>query len=86
MEGIGSLKLRDGFQNGVYDARGVHVRGMEDGGDQERRLAEKWRSRAERLTFDYPFVSTVLDGIARTYEGEATEYDTQAQARMRMGR
>lgn len=60
--------------------------GMEDGGDQERRLAEKWRSRAERLTFDYPFVSTVLDGIARTYEGEATEYDTQAQARMRMGR
>ena len=86
MEGIGSLRLRDGFQNGVYDARGVHVRGMEDGGDQERRLAEKWRSRAERLTFDYPFVSTVLDGIARTYEGEATQKDTQAQARMRMGR
>lgn len=86
MEGIGSPGLRNGFQNGVYDARGVHVRGMEDGGDQERRLAEKWRSRAERLAFDYPFVSTVLDGIAKIYEGEATENDTQAQARMRMGR
>ena len=85
MESIGSPDMKIGFQNGVYNARGVHVRGMEEGGDQERRLAEKWHSRAQKLAFEYPFVSTVLDGIARIYEGEATENDTKAQARMRMG-
>ena len=85
MESIGSFDMKRGFENGVYNARGAVGRSMEDGGDQERRLAASWRSRAEKLAYDYPFVSTVLEGIAKLYEGEADENDTAAQVRMRTG-
>ena len=85
MESISSFDLQRGFENGVYNARGAVCRSMEDGGDQERRLAASWRSGAEKLAYDYPFVSTVLEGIAKLYEGEADENDTTAQVRMRTG-
>ena len=83
MERIGSFDLRRGFENGVYNARGAVWRGMEEGGDQERELAASWRSKAEKLAYDYPFVSTALEGIAKLYDGDAGERDTEAQVTMR---
>lgn len=83
MERIGSFDLRRGFENGVYNARGAVWRGMEEGGDQERELAASWRSKAEKLAYDYPFVSTALEGIAKLYDGDAGEHDTEAQVTMR---
>ena len=85
MESIGSSELRQGFQMGVYNARGVHCRGVEEGGDQERDLAASWRSRAQRLAFDYPFVSTTLDEIATQYEREGASIDIEVQAWKRTG-
>ena len=85
MESTGSSELRRGFQVGVYNARGVHGRGVEEGGDQERDLAASWRSRAQRLAFDYPFVSTTLDGIAMQYEREGALIDTEVHAWKRTG-
>ena len=58
---------------------------MEDGGDRERELAASWRSGAEKLAYDYPFVSKVLEGIAKLCEDEADENDTAAQVKMRTG-
>ena len=85
MERIGSPNASRGFQNGIYNARGGHWRGMEEGGDQEREIAASWRSRAEKLAFDYPFFSGVLEVIATQYEQEATENDLEVQARKRIG-
>ena len=85
MESIGSSDLRLGFENGVYSARGVAMRGMEEGGDQERELAASWRSRAEKLPYEYPFARTALEGIAGLYDREASEHDTAAQVTMRTG-
>lgn len=85
MERIGSVHLGRGFVNGVYNARGAVWRGMEEGGDQERELAASWRSKAEKLAYDYPFVSMALEDIAKLYDGEAGERDTEAQVTMRAG-
>ena len=86
MESIRSCHLRLGFENGVYNARGVVMRGVEEGGNQERGVAASWRSRAKKLAYEYPFVCRALEGIARLYDGEARVHDTAAaQVTMRTG-
>jgi hypothetical protein len=84
MEGIASPELASGFQVAVYNSRGVHWRG--EGGEQERELAAKYRGWAQRLHFDYPFVGSVLKGIAVSYERDAAREDSQATIRKRLHR
>jgi addiction module HigA family antidote len=82
MEEIASPQIAIGFQTGAYNARGVHWRG--EGGEQERELAAKYRSRAERLHFDYPYVGGVLESIAASYEREAGWQDSEAKITKRL--
>lgn len=82
MEAIGSSEMARGFEIGVYNSRGVHSR--TEGGSQERGLAERYRSMAERLRFDYPYVGSILDGIATSYEREAGWHDSEASVRKRL--
>ena len=82
METVQSEPLAHGFQLGVYNARGMHVRG--EGGDQERELAAKYRSWAQRLDFEYPYVSSVLEDIARGYVAEARQEDSAASVDRRL--
>src|SRR5262249_6288211 len=56
MEQIASQKIAEGFTIGALNSRGAHFR-MEGGG-QERDLAAKYRGFSQKLTFDYPFVSS----------------------------
>lgn len=82
MEAIASPEIGRGFQIGVYNSRGVHSRG--EGGDQERELAAKYRGWAERLHFDYPYVGSVLEGIAASYERDARREDSEATITKRL--
>jgi addiction module HigA family antidote len=82
MEGIASPEIGRGFHVGVYNSRGVHVRG--EGGEQERELAAKYRGWAERLHFDYPYVGGVLEGIAASYEREARREDSEVTITKRL--
>lgn len=82
MERIASSKIGEGFHIGVYNSRGVHFRG--EGGAQERELAAKYRAWAERLHFDYPYVGGVLEGIAASYEHDATWEDSRAKITKRL--
>ncbi|PRA73027.1 addiction module antidote protein, HigA family [Pseudomonas sp. MYb187] len=83
MEDIQSEPLMEGAHTGIYNSRGVHVRG--DGGQQERELAEKYRDWGQALQFSYPFVaSKLLMAIAKTYTHEATREDTEAGIRRRL--
>ena len=84
MERIASCHIERGFQAQVYNSRGPHWRGMEEGGEQERDLATAYRRRAQRLAFDYPWVSGVLMRIAEIYEREGTSEDTEAEMRKRL--
>jgi len=83
MEDIQSERISEGAHTGLYNSRGVHWRG--EGGDQERKLAEKYRRWAVGLQYSHPFVSsTLLMGMVTTYEKEANREDLEAGIRRRL--
>jgi addiction module HigA family antidote len=82
MERIGSQHIARGFGVGVYNSRGVHARG--EGGTQERELAAKYRGWAQKLAFEYPYVSAALENIAAGYDREAEWHDSDARVRKRL--
>jgi hypothetical protein len=84
MESVASQQIATGFGVGVYNARGVHSRSPGEGGIQERELAAKYRDWAQRLAFDYPYVGSVLESVAATYDREAEWRDSEAKVRKRL--
>lgn len=82
MEEIASPEIARGFYIGVHNARGVHWRG--EGGAQERELAAKYHSLAERLHFEFPYVGGILEEIAVSYEREAGWQDAEAKIDKRL--
>ena len=81
MESLGSQHMGTGFNMGVYKSRGVQER--ENGGGQERVLAKKYRDLAGQCGTEYPYVSRVLESIARTYDHEAKHWDIEAEIEKR---
>ena len=84
LEEIRSKHIEQGYRVGVYNARGPHFRDLEKGGNDERDLATLYRQRAQRLSFDYPYVSRILGQIADDYEREGTWQDTHANVIKRL--
>jgi hypothetical protein len=84
METAASEHICIGFNAGTHNSRGVVWRG--EGGDQERELAAKYRAWAERAAIDYPFVSTVLENIASSYDRQADREDSEARVTKRLRR
>jgi hypothetical protein len=83
MEDIQSERMMSGAHTGVYNSRGVHARG--EGGDQERDLADKYRRWGSALQISHPFVtSKLLMALAKTYDHEASQEDTEARIRRRL--
>lgn len=83
LEEVQSKDIMRGAHTGLYNSRGVHVRG--EGGDQEREIANKYRKWAEALQYSHPFVSSeLLMGMVKTYEHEAERNDTEAGVRRRL--
>lgn len=78
LERPGSKGLREKFDLGVQNARGVTMRGPYDGGAQERRLAERYRGLATRFGNSHPRLSQTLVNIAKRYELMARQQDDQA--------
>ena len=86
MEKIASEHIGRGFNIGVINGRGVHSRGIDEGGAQERELAAKYRGWAQQRAFDYPYVSSILERVAANYDQEAKREDTQVEISKRLGR
>jgi hypothetical protein len=82
MESIASPSIAEGFEMGVFNARGVYSRG--EGGAQERELAAKYRGWAQRLAPNYPYVASVLESIAASYDREAQWHDSEAKVQKRV--
>lgn len=85
MEKISSHEIGRGFAVGVYNSRGIHSRGIDEGGDQERELAAKYRGWAKSRAFDYPYVSEVLESIAAGYGRDAGREDNERDIEKRLG-
>lgn len=83
LEAAASEDLARGFAIGKQNARGVFVRRGE-GGNDERELAARYRSWAQRRRFDYPFASKAINLIAEWYDSDAKREDTQAKLAKRL--
>jgi hypothetical protein len=82
MESVASQEIAKGFSMGVHNARGMHWPG--EGGAQERELAAKYRRWAQQLAFDYPYVGSVLESIAASYDREAEWQDSESRVSKRL--
>lgn len=82
MEEIASAEIGKGFHTATKNARGLHWRGV--GGEQERELAAKYRAWADRRHFDYPYVGGLLEGIAASYDREASWRDSEDRVDQRL--
>ena len=83
MESVASQGIKNGFVKGVYNGRGVVTRGLSEGGEQERELAERYRGWA-KLREDYPFVRSTLEIIATDYDHQAEGWDDESKTRKRL--
>ena len=82
LEAVATEGVASGFYAGVANSRGAVMRA--EGGGQERELAAKYRAWAEPLSFEFPFVSQVLERIAKSYDQEAACWDVEAEQRQRL--
>ncbi len=70
--------LREKFDLGVRNSRGVTSRGPYDGGEQERQLAGHYRDISARYENSYPRVAAMLVSIAQGYERDGRRQDERA--------
>jgi addiction module HigA family antidote len=82
LEEIGSQDIAAGMGVGVYNLRGIHSR--DEGGKQERELAEKYRNWSRQLAFEYPYVANLVGRIATNYERDAAWEDSEAAVLRRL--
>ena len=82
MEAVASSEISNGFCVGAQNARGVVSGG--EGGDQERELAARYRTRAQELAIDYPYVSRMLEDLADSYYRDAQWHDTESEIAKRL--
>ena len=86
MERIASPEMGQSFCMGVRRQRGGTSRAVGEGGAQKRALVAKYRSWAKRRAIDYPYVGSVLESIAASYEWDAREHDDKAKINQRLER
>jgi hypothetical protein len=68
----------------LYNLRGVTGRGLQDGGKQERDLAERYRASAAGFAGSWPQTAAVLRQLADRYDTNAREEEAEAE-RFRQG-
>lgn len=78
----------DHVETGLYlqivNSRGISSRGLEDGGEQELKLAADYRAKAEALADEAPRVASLFRRVAGSYESDARRNEEAAE-RFRRG-
>jgi hypothetical protein len=82
LERVHSDELDNGLGLGIYNRRGVTSRGMFDGGDQERALADSYGQQAAGAAA-WPRVRRLLRHLVDSYEREGRRNDEEAERRRR---
>lgn len=81
LEELQSDRIEEGLETQIFNNRGVTTRNPEDGGEQERDLAKKYRGLAERFSTRWPRTAAILRSLADTYERDARRHDDEAERR-----
>jgi hypothetical protein len=84
IEELGSQEIERGLYTGMLNARGTTSRGLEEGGSQERSLAEKFSSAAGALADRWPATARVLRAVRDSYDRDARREEGDAE-RFRRG-
>lgn len=84
IERAASDALERGIQTERFNMRGVTIRGMNDGGDQERVLVEEYRGYA-RASYRWPRTADMLERMAAGWERDAEREDLEARQRRLRG-
>jgi hypothetical protein len=74
-----SPKFEEGLYTGRFNSRGMAFRSLDDGGAQERALAEQHRDWAKRVSDRWPRTGALLRQIADHYEEWARREDDQSE-------
>ena len=81
LDRLGSPHIGQGFTTGKFNLRGVTSRGMFDGGEQERSLADGYRADAARIASSWPFTAQLLRRMADSYESSGRQFDRESDWR-----
>ena len=84
IEKVGSEEIASGFLIGILNARGVVSRSHEEGGKQERELADMYRNWASLRSSDFPYVGNILESIAEDYDRQAQREDDRMEIEHRL--
>jgi hypothetical protein len=79
IERLASTGVEDGFMTETYNKRGVVSRGLLDGGERERQLAQQYRDDATRVADRWPRTAATLSSLADGYEAEARRHDEESE-------
>ena len=79
LEEFRSEHIAVGVHLALVNSRGVTSRRPDEGGEQERALADDYRKRANEAAFRWPITAEILRGIADSYEQEARREDEEAE-------
>jgi len=79
LEKISSQEIEDGMENGVYNSRGALIKLLEEGGEKEREIAQKYRTFSDAIKFSYPRTSRMLKLIINTFYQEGVREDLRTQ-------
>ncbi|MFD4636212.1 hypothetical protein ACFWN2_02790 [Lentzea sp. NPDC058436] len=71
--------LRNGFALGLANNRNVSWRGVYDGGQQERRTAEQYKTWASKVERKWPYTAQVLRDHAEDLSSEGRYWDREAE-------
>lgn len=71
--------VRRGFVVGVRNSRGVTSRAHGEGGNQERKLAQKYRDHALAVRNSHPNLAAAIEKIARSYLNDSRQEDMEAE-------
>ena len=80
IEKFESRDLERGIEIGVYNQRGVVVKSLDEGGEQERKLAEKYGQFADALKLKWCRTANMLRRIAQIYIEEANIEDLRRES------
>lgn len=79
LEEIDTEEVEHGFVLGILNRRGVYSKSPFEGGEQERRLSEKYERHSEACCSEWPRVAAAMRSAARNYEEAEKREDAAAE-------
>ena len=81
LELVPTDEILRGFHCGVSNQRGTFTKSMTEGGEQERKLARKYRAYSEKCRVGWPRTGLALRRLAESYEAQGKREDERADGR-----